>query len=81
MGVDKAISTATERFASPVLRPYQSNAIKRFVEGHDVFVNMRSGKSMCYALLPWTFDVLIHGEGSIAIVILPLKALMNDQVL
>lgn len=74
MEVESVILSAAEKFSSPILRQHQLSAIKSFLEGKDVFVNMPtgSGKSICYALLPWAFDL---------IVVSPLKALMKDQVL
>ena len=83
MEVEGIILSATERFSSPILRQHQLSAIKSFLEGKDVFVNMPtgSGKSICYALLPWAFDLLRNQKESIAIVVSPLKALMKDQVL
>ena len=81
--LESAILNAAERFCFPILRPHQLRAIISFLKGKDVFLNMPTGsaKSLCYALLPWAFDLLRKGKGSIAIVVSPLKALMKGQVL
>ena len=48
----------------------------------DVFICLPtgSGKSLCYAALPYAFDGLYGRESSIVIVVSPLIALMKDQV-
>ena len=66
------------------LRARQQEVVVNFVQGRDVFVSLPtgSGKSLCYAVLPWTFDCLrsIPKPSSIIIVVSPLIALMKDQV-
>ena len=75
------------------LKPSQQRAIKAFVEGHDVFVCLPTGrgKSLCYGVLPLVFERLRgscdrshtgteHARQSLVIVVSPLKALMKDQV-
>lgn len=83
MEVESVILSAAEKFSSPILRQHQLSAIKSFLEGKDVFVNMPtgSGKSIYYALQPWAFNLLRNQKESIAIVVSPLKAVMKDQVL
>ena len=41
------------------LRARQQEVVVNFVQGRDVFVSLPtgSGKSLCYAVLPWTFEV------------------------
>jgi len=60
----------------------QRDAIISFVQGKDVFVNLPTGfgKSLCYGCLPLIFDRHNGTSGSIALVISPLVALMQDQV-
>ena len=61
--------------------------MRNFVLGCDVFVMLPtgSGKSLCYASLPYIFDSLQRAAGekdahhSIAVVICPLSAIMQDQ--
>ncbi len=55
-----------------------------FVEGRDVFTVLPTGygKSLCYSILPYTFDKLANKERgfSIIIVVTPLVVVMKDQV-
>jgi len=68
------------------LKTEQTQAILKFLQGKDVFVVLPTGygKSLCYACLPLVFDRvfgrLSTNERSIAVVISPLIALMEDQV-
>ena len=65
----------------------QADAVKNFVLGKDVLVNLPtgSGKSLCYAMLPLVFDILRrekdHTEThhSIVVVVSPLVSIMKDQ--
>ena len=60
----------------------------KFLGGNDVFVSLPTGygKSLCYAALPWAFDILLKRDSSnmskrsIVIVISPLLALIQDQL-
>ena len=60
----------------------REKVIRAFLEGNDVFISLAtgSGKSLCYAVLPYAFDDLRGRDSSIVIVICPLKALVRDQV-
>ena len=61
----------------------QEEAVRRFVEGRDVFVSFPTGggKSLCYSVLPLVFDKLRKTAGqSLVIAVSPLIALMKDQV-
>ena len=60
----------------------QLQIVKAFVGGRDVFVSLPTGagKSLCFAILPLVFDVLHQQSGSIAVIVSPLIALMQDQV-
>ncbi|KAL5487104.1 hypothetical protein EMCRGX_G019664 [Ephydatia muelleri] len=80
--LDGVIARASERLGYSALRPNQYKAIKSFLEGKDVFVALPtgSGKSLCYAILPFAFDDMYGHVGSIALIVSPLKALMKDQV-
>ena len=65
------------------IKAEQKHAIVSFVQGNDVFVVLPAtgfGKSLCYACLPLIFDRLSGKSGSIALIISPLVALMQDQV-
>ena len=78
------LANICERLGYSTLRPEQAEAVSAFAGGKDVFVALPtgSGKSLCFAILPWVFDVLHRqSEGrSIVIVVSPLLALMKDQV-
>ncbi len=39
-----------------------------------------SGKSLCYFVLPYTFDILRGATSSIVVIVSPLSALMKEQV-
>jgi len=81
--IRQAILTAAAKLGYEELRPKQSQALRSFVSGCDVFVCLPtgSGKSLCYCLLPVVFDCL-KGRTceSIVVVVSPLIALMKDQV-
>ena len=65
------------------LKKEQEESITEFITGRDVFVSLPTGfrKSLFYTLLPSVFDQLRKVERkSIALVVSPLVALMQDQV-
>ena len=65
------------------MKKEQEESIIEFVKGRDVFVSFPTcfEKSLCYILLPSVFDRLSKVERkSIALVVSPLVALMQDQV-
>ena len=65
-------------------------AITEFLKGKEIFVSLPtgSGKSLCFATLPYVFDFLKHFlvagnepiHSSICVVVSPLVSLMKDQV-
>ena len=65
------------------LKDEQKEALHAFVSGKDVFVSLPTGygKSLCYALLPYVFDVKrgLVEKTSIVMIVSPLIALMKDQ--
>ena len=78
-----AIRVSAEIMGYSCLRPLQEEAVRRFVEGRDVFVSFPTGggKSLCYSVLPLVFDKLRKTAGqSLVIVVSPFIALMKDQV-
>ena len=81
--VDHAIVAAARLLGYESLRPRQTEAIKGFLVGRDVFVCLPtgSGKSLCYCLLPTASDILRSWEKqAIVVVVSPLVALMKGQV-
>ena len=79
--LDSMIAHTCGRLGYPDIRPSQHTAIKSFLQGKDVFICLPtgSGKSLCYAALPYALDGLYCRESIIAIVVSPLIALMKDQ--
>ena len=78
-----AASRAARSLGYCELREKQAEVLEKFVSGHDVFAVLPTGygKSLCYACLPGTFDLLFNKtEPSIVVVVSPLLAIMNDQV-
>ena len=83
MDVDEALALSVERLGFKDLKAKQREVVKGFVSGNDVFAALPtgSGKSLCFALLPFVFDML-RGKStplSIVVCISPLVALMTDQ--
>ena len=81
--IDRAIEAVCTNLGYAGLTPEQEKAVRSFVSGRDVFLSLPtgSGKSLCFAALPWIFDELHQRKGgSIVIVVSPLIALMKDQV-
>ena len=60
-----AIRRAAEKLGYSKLRHQQVRAVKNFVQGNDVVVSLPtgSGKSLCYCILPATFDSLFGADG------------------
>ena len=63
-GIDLAIRRAGEKLGYSKLRHQQVRAVKNFVQGNDVVVSLPtgSGKSLCYYILPATFDSLFGAD-------------------
>jgi len=49
------LANVCERLGYSTLRPEQAEAVSAFAGGKDVFVALPtgSGKSLCFAILPW----------------------------
>ena len=75
--IDRAIAEAVWKLDYSRATDNQANAIREFVAGRDVFVTLPtgSGKSLCYAALPFVFDFLrAQSESpSIVVVVCPLQ--------
>ena len=58
--VSAAIEVAVRRLGYESPTTEQKDAVTAFVKGKDVFVSFPtgSGKSLCYACLPWVFDAV-----------------------
>ena len=70
------------RLGFDALKEEQKVTILSFLSGKDVFISlpMGYGKSLCYGCLPWVYNSLKQRSTSIALIVSPLFALMNDQV-
>jgi superfamily II DNA helicase RecQ len=57
--LDRAIDLAVKTLGYSKLREKQREAIVAFVNGHDCFVSLPTGygKYICYAVLPYLFDM------------------------
>ena len=80
------IRAAAASLGYNALKTEQEQALEAFSRGKDVFVfvSLPTGyrKSLCYALIPRIFDMLrSEDKASIAIIILPLISLMQDQAI
>ena len=69
--IDRAIAEAVWKLDYSRAPDDQANAIREFVAGRDVFVTLPtgSGKSLCYAALPFVFDFLRAQSESPSIVV------------
>ena len=67
------------------MKPERLDITAAFVERRDVFCVLPTGfgKSLCYSVLPYTFDKLVNKEHGFSLVIevTPLVAIMKDQVI
>lgn len=83
-----ALSYALSKLGTPnlVLKEEQKKAILAVYDGNDVFVWLPTGfgKSICFQTLPFMFDFKLDRvstqKKSLVIVVVPLVALMVDQV-
>ena len=77
-----ALEIVTTRLGYSKLKKEQKDAILSFLAGRDVFIVLPTGyrKILCYACLPMVYDLLMKKTGSVAIIISPLIALMDDQI-
>jgi len=64
------------------LKPFQIEIVQRSVQGFSstAFMKTGSGKSVCY-VLPALVLKKLRGVSKITVIISPLKALMNEQVI
>ena len=70
-----SIVKSAEQLGYSCLSPEQQEVVVNFVSGRDVFVSLPTGagKSLCYLLLPFTFNLLRNSNSSIVIVVSPFK--------
>ena len=55
-----ALHEAALKLGYPQVRQVQEEVVLAFLSGRDIFVSVPTGegKSLCYAVLPWTVDLL-----------------------
>ena len=84
VNLDSAINHALLCLGCPnlTLKPEQRESVRYVYAGKDVFVWLPTGfgKSLCYEMLPFVFDVKRGRVDSLVIVVSPLVSLMADQV-
>ena len=75
----EAAQNAAKKLGYPILNEKQKEVILTFL---SVFAVLPTGygKSLCYTCLPIAFDNILKTKGSIAVVVTPLTAIINDQV-
>ena len=83
--MDRAIIESARLLGLPSLKEEQTQCIKEFIKGRDVFAILPTGygKTFCYSTLPAAFDIFqkrTEGNKAIIIVVSPLTALICDQV-
>ena len=81
--METTVLKAEKKLGYSDLRENQVQIVQHFLSGKDVCVSLptTSGKSLCYCVLPYTFDLLSGVSGkSIVIVVSPLVSLMIHQV-
>ena len=82
--ISRIVAEAARELGYPILKPEQLDITVTFVEGRDVFCILPTGygKSLCYCVLPYTFNWIANKERgfSIVVVVTPLVVIMKDQV-
>ena len=80
----KAFKAVREQFEIDNLPPEQENALREFLGGQNIFVNLPTGygKSLIFQCLPITADALFEKPrgSSVLVAISPLRSLMEDQI-
>ena len=65
------------------MKDEQLEVVVAFLSGSDIFAILPTGfgKSLCYACLPFAFELLVETEEKpIVVVVTPLTAIMKDRV-
>ena len=80
--MEDAIIHASNKLGIETVTIQQRKAVQSFLQGHDVFVSLPtgSGKSFIFQSAPICVNFLKKVNNSIALVISPIKALVEDQV-
>jgi ATP-dependent DNA helicase RecQ len=80
--MDVAFAEAKTKLNIKEITVHQEKAVRSFLEGHDVFVSLPtgSGKSFIFQSAPTCSNILKTISNSVALVISPIKALVDDQI-
>ena len=82
--MERPIAYALRRVGYPsmTLEPEQKDCVQCVYEGKDVFVWLPTGfgKTVCFEVLPFMFDMKLGRVDSLVVVASPLASLMIDQV-
>ena len=86
--IEDAVQSTVARLGFTEVKVKQKEAVVAFASGKDVFVSLLNGysKSICYACLPYLFDILgqksdldkAERVGSMIVVVTPLIAIMHE---
>ena len=81
--MERPIAYALRRveYPSMTLEPEQKDCVQCVYEGKDVFVWLPTGfgKTVCFEVLPFMFDMKLGRVDSLVVVVSPLVSLMIDQ--
>ena len=79
--IESCVEQASRLLGYSYLKEEQKKIITEFMRGNDVFGVLPTGfgKSLCFHCLPKAFDLLKGTHGSIAVVVTPLIAIMEDM--
>ena len=71
-----------EQLDNDNLLPEQENALRKFLGGQNILVNLPTGygKSLTFQSLPITADALFEKPHDSSVVISPLQSLVGDQI-
>ena len=83
MDVGDSAAMATRTLGYETLKDLQRSVIVSFISRNDVFAVLPTGygKRLCFACLPLVFDILFRPQEASIIVVTPLTAIMEDQVI
>ena len=84
LNLDEIIANVASSLGYSNVKEEQFKVIKSFIQKNDVLAVLPTGfgKTLCFACIPGVMDVLLPTiSGSIIVVISPLTALMENQVI
>lgn len=80
--MEDAITHASNKLGIKEVTSQQKKAVESFLQGHDLFVSLPtgSGKSFIFQSAPICVNFVKKVSNYVALVISPIKALVDDQV-